>query len=111
MKIRKGILIPFPGFKAVNVFGVIFVRDKHIFLSDRFIRHETIHTKQMKEMWYIPFYLWYFIEWLIKIPFYRFNLKQAYRNISFEREAFRYEYIIDYENNRKRFAWLKMIKI
>jgi hypothetical protein len=38
----------------------------------------------MKEILYIPFYLWYGVEWLIKL-FYKGN---AYRNLSFEREAY-----------------------
>ena len=38
----------------------------------------------MKEMMYIPFYLLYVVEWLIKL----FCKGSAYRNISFEREAY-----------------------
>jgi hypothetical protein len=38
----------------------------------------------MKEMLYIPFYLWYGVEWLVKL----FCKGNAYRNISFEREAY-----------------------
>ena len=34
----------------------------------------------------------------------------AYRNISFEREAYANEEYIDYLENRKRFAWIKYIK-
>jgi hypothetical protein len=38
----------------------------------------------MKEMLYIPFYLWYGVEWLIKL----LCKGNAYRNLSFEREAY-----------------------
>ena len=42
------------------------------------------HTAQMKEMLYIFFYLWYVVEWIIRL----FMKGNAYRNISFEREAY-----------------------
>lgn len=66
MKIVRNRWIPFKGFWAINLFGVIFVRkdlpEEH--LSDplwleTIIRHERIHTRQMVELLVIPFYLLY----------------------------------------------------
>ncbi len=105
MKIIRNNYIPFKGFKAINLFGVLFVRG-NARISERTIRHETIHTAQMKEMLYIGFYLWYFIEWLIRL----FMKGNAYRNISFEKEAYSNEKDLRYLDNRKRFAWFKYIK-
>ena len=51
-------------------------------------KHEKIHIAQQKEMLVIPFYLWYFIEWLVRL----FKKGNAYQNISFEREAYVNEY-------------------
>jgi len=50
-------IIPFKGFSAVNLFGILFIR-KNVILTDRMINHEEIHTAQMREMLYVPFYIW-----------------------------------------------------
>ena len=85
MKIIYNNLIPFKGFIAINLFGVLFVRNeyKNRFESEGFsttttLNHESIHTEQIKELGYIFFYIWYFIEWLLRLPF-----GNAYYNISF----------------------------
>ena len=62
MKIVYNNIIPFKGFLAINLLGVLFVRSKYKGrVSDKVITHETIHTKQMREMLYVFFYLWYII--------------------------------------------------
>ena len=105
MKIIRNKLIPFKGFRAINLFGILFVRGNAI-INDRTIRHEAIHTAQMKEMLYVGFYIWYVIEWLIRL----FMEGNAYRNISFEREAYSNEDDVIYLESRKRFTWIKYIK-
>ena len=70
------------------------------------INHESIHTKQMKEMLYIPFYLWYGVEWLVKLFKYG---KDSYYNISFEREAYANQYDLKYLSNRKPYSWWKYL--
>lgn len=70
------------------------------------LNHETIHWQQQKEMLCIFFYLWYGIEWLIKLPKYG---KLAYWAISFEREAYYYDLDNNYLKRRKSFAWFKFI--
>lgn len=102
MKIIYNNIIPFPGFKCMNLFGIIFARTGK-YISDQTINHESIHTEQMKEMWYIPFYIWYFIEWFIRL----FLPGNAYRNISFEQEAYDNDKNLSYLENREKFAWLK----
>lgn len=109
MKVVKNIFIPFPGFVAINLFGVLFVRKEHAWrLKPNVYNHEAIHTEQMKEMFWIFFYLWYLAEWLIRVLFTKdFFSKQAYYHISFEREALTNENDMDYIANRKHYAWLK----
>lgn len=92
MKIIINNIIPFKGFKCINLFGILFCRKQ---LDKIDINHEAIHTKQMQEMLYIPFYIWYIIEYLIKL--FKGN---AYRNLSFEREAYNNYYNLNYLNNR-----------
>lgn len=54
------------------------------------INHEKIHLKQQIEMLVLPFFLWYVIEYVIRFIQYK-NLHLAYKNISFEREAYENE--------------------
>ena len=75
-------------------------------IYNRIINHEKIHWKQQLEMLIIFFYLWYVIEWLIKLIKYG---KAAYNNISFERESYANEENFKYLETRKHFAWLKHI--
>lgn len=101
MKIIINNIIPFKGFKCINLFGILFCRKQ---LNKIDINHEAIHTKQMQEMLYIPFYIWYIIEYLIKL-----FIGNAYRNLSFEREAYNNQYNLNYLNNRKHYSWIKYV--
>lgn len=101
MKIIINNIIPFKGFKCINLFGILFCRKE---LNKIDINHEAIHTKQMQEMLYIPFYIWYIIEYLIKL-----FTGNAYRNLSFEREAYSNQYDLNYLNNRKHYSWIKYV--
>ncbi len=105
MKIIRNKYIPFQGYKAINLFGVLFVRG-NAKIDNVSLNHEEIHTAQMKEMLYIFFYLWYFIEWIIRL----FMKGNAYRNISFERESYSNEDDVIYLESRKRFAWIEYLK-
>ena len=64
MKVVQNKFIPFKGYKYINLFGIIFTRDKSK-ISDIEYNHEKIHLKQMQEMLWIPFYLQYIIEYTI----------------------------------------------
>nr|DAD56671.1 MAG TPA: hypothetical protein [Caudoviricetes sp.] len=46
MKVIQNKFIPFPGYKYINLFGVIFTRDKSK-ITDIEYNHEKIHLKQM----------------------------------------------------------------
>ena len=107
MKVIYNDLIPFKGFKAINLFGILFVRNGST-ISDVDLNHESIHTKQMKEMLYIPFYVFYILEWFVRLIGCG-NSRLAYRRISFEIEAYLNQYDENYLKNRKRFAWFKHI--
>lgn len=96
--------MPFKGFTAINLMGVLFVRPG-VFLSSRLMRHERIHTAQMREMLFLPFYVLYLLEWLMRL----LGRGNAYRNISFEREAYDNEHDPDYLDTRRHYAWLKYI--
>ena len=105
MKIIYNNIIPFKGFKAINLFGIIFARKQ---LNQIDINHENIHTAQMKELLYIGFYIWYLIEWILRLISVKDSTK-AYRMISFEVEAYKEQDNLDYLRNRKHFSWYGFI--
>lgn len=105
MKIIYNNVIPFKGFKAINLFGILFVR-KGCKMNNIDINHEKIHSAQMKELLYIPFYIVYFIEWLIRF-LYLGNFDKAYRSTSFEVEAYCQQYDLKYLKNRKHYQQWK----
>lgn len=105
MKIIYNNIIPFKGYLAINLFGFLFVRKGSTHKLDEIdINHEAIHTAQMKELLYIPFYIWYLLEWLLLIFKYG-HIHTAYRNIRFEKEAYNHESDLDYLKNRKPYHY------
>jgi len=69
--------------------------------------HETIHWYQQIEMLIIFFYLWYIIEWLIRIFI---NWKRAYMSISLEREAYNNDGDMNYPSRRDHWSWLNYMR-
>ena len=63
------------------------------------LNHERIHIAQQKELLIIGFYIQYVLEWLVRL----FMKGNAYRNISFEKEAYKNQSNLDYLKTRKLF--------
>lgn len=124
-------VIPFEGFIAITIWPFVFVRKD---LAHKFDvvgeNHENIHAEQQKEMlgvgallgglllmitgslWWlllVPiFFWWYLIEWILRSVF---GTGNAYRNISFEREAYANEKDMLYPSvRRKSFAWMNYLR-
>ena len=97
-----------PKHYCMNLFGTIWARDTS-WIDRDVINHERIHTAQQRELLFIPFYIWYLIEWLIRLIQYR-NWNKAYLNISFEREAYTHGHNLSYLKNRKLYSFLKYLK-
>ena len=108
MKIIRNNILPFKGFAAINLFGVLFVR-KDVDITDKLLRHEAIHTAQMKETYYIGFYLLYLLLWIIYMFRCKFNNNAAYHSIAFETEAYIYSDCENYLENRPKFAWTELL--
>lgn len=123
MKIVYNKWIPFPGFFAMNLFGVLFIREENRYkeISKITYNHENIHTSQMLDfvrgneklliIGGLLFYMVYLVEWLIKLIITGFTLGRvkAYKSISFEQEAYNNQYDLLYLENRKSFSWTKHI--
>lgn len=87
----------------------ILVRDKQLLNNADFINHEHIHLRQQAEMLVLPFYVWYLTEFFLRWLIYR-NTYLAYKNISFEREAYTHETDLDYLSKRFFWAFLHFLK-
>lgn len=93
---------------AVVVFPFIFLLDEHYRKDLCLLNHERIHIRQAIEILVIPFYIWYSIEFLIRFAQYK-NIREAYLNISFEREAYRNEKNLNYLQKRPFWAFRSYI--
>ena len=105
MIIIRNNLLPFGKFTAMNLFGVVLCR-KDAEITQETLNHERIHTAQILEMAVLGFYLWYVGEWLIKL----LGDGNAYRRISFEREAYEHMHDMDYLSGRRHYAWVKRLR-
>lgn len=100
-------LIP-KGFAGITLYPFIIVNDKRAMQNKTLLNHEKIHLRQQAEMLVLPFYIWYSIEYLIRLIQHR-NRQTAYRNISFEREAYHNESSNTFLSNRPFWNFLKFI--
>lgn len=134
MKLIKNRLIPFKGFKAIMLFGVVFYKGKD--LTQKQFNHEFYHMMQWRDItlisavpivfisamfswWWliaIPFvyYIIYLLEWFIKLIL-SGNAMKAYKDVSFERDAREFEHVIfgdcTAEKQWSSFGWIKRIRL
>ena len=79
--------------------------------SDDFT-HESIHYLQQQECLVVPFYFFYMFEESFRAIVFCRGYDKAYEEISFEREAYKYEKEYEkYKRNRKCCAWLSFCKL
>lgn len=97
------------GFRGLTFYPFVFLADKDDKLNKVFINHEKIHIRQQIELLILPFYLWYFTEYLFRLIQYK-DRKEAYFNISFEREAYKNEKDLNYLKQRSFWRFLKYVK-
>lgn len=125
-------LLPFSGFKYINIFGWIWTQITNFVMTDDDANHEMTHTCQARDfipkflrdhlpVWltdffgYLIFYILYGIEFVIKLIASIFMKSPkgirhwVYRSISFEQEAYYNSWDPDYLKDRRRFAWAAFI--
>jgi len=117
---------------AITLFPFVFYLNKNVRANDITRNHESIHIRQQMEcavvglvvstilsllfrvtMWMlIPgallFYLVYIVDYIVKYFVYK-DWNTAYREISFEREAYLNANIESYIGFRKPFSWIKYL--
>ncbi|MBL7812739.1 MAG: hypothetical protein JNL57_10995 [Bacteroidetes bacterium] len=91
------------------IWPFLFTRYDKSTLSESILNHEKIHFRQQLEMLWIGFFLWYSVEFVLLYLKLR-NRDMAYRQISFEREAYGHESHKDYLKHRKWFAWSRYLR-
>lgn len=129
MIVIKNKSIPFGTYTTMNLFGIVFTK---VEMTEKIKNHERIHTVQMLEMaavvaviilafvlladisaWWLliscpTYYVWYVFEYMwISVM----HDKQvcAYKDISFEEEAYYNDDNLNYISSRKPFAWTKYL--
>ncbi len=87
------------GYIGITIFPFVILKTKNLKQDLVLINHERIHLRQQIELLILPFFIIYVFEFLIRLIQYRkWNL--AYRNISFEREAYGNEKDLNYLKSR-----------
>jgi len=95
-------------FSGIAIWPFIILKDKKLKQDLVFFNHERIHLRQQLELLIVPFYLWYVIEYFFRIIQYK-NRNKAYRNISFEREAYANEKDLQYLKRRPFWKFIKYL--
>lgn len=94
------------GYRSITIFPFIFLLHKGDRENRVLVQHEKIHIRQQLELLVLFFYVWYFVEFLIRYVQYK-NWNRAYRNISLEREAYANEKDLYYLKQRSFWRFLK----
>lgn len=107
MKIIFNRFIPGKSKVCINLFGALFVNEEAK-LSERARRHEEVRTAQMKELWYIPYYILYVLFFLYYTAM-LFSFKMAKEYNPFELEALSAYGDKDYLKHRNKFEWVHYV--
>ena len=100
-------LIP-KGYSGMALFPFILLKEQRDVSNSIMLQHEKIHLRQQLELLILPFFIWYGIEFLVRLVRYK-NRREAYYNISFEREAYANEKDLYYLKQRSFWSFLKYL--
>ncbi|AOW09391.1 hypothetical protein EM308_07670 [Flavobacterium gilvum] len=100
-------LIP-KGYRGLTVFPFVFIKYSFDSQNETLINHEKIHLRQQLELLILPFFIWYIVEYAVRLLQYK-NTNLAYRNICFEREAYANERNLGYLKKRPFFRFLSYL--
>lgn len=94
--------------RAMTIFPFVFLKNNKLREDKVLLNHERIHLRQQLECLIVLFYVIYLVEFLIHFLRKRSRI-EAYRRISFEREAFRNEKDFHYIAGRKPWYWVRYL--
>jgi len=92
------------GCSSITLYPFVFLKDIKQKRNVTLLNHERIHMAQQKELMVLFFYIWYVVEFVIQLVINK-NWNRAYRNISFEREAYIHESNLEYIKKRPKWAF------
>lgn len=92
--------------RGIMIFPFIFLSKERYKRDKYIINHEKIHYRQAVELLVVGFYLLYTVEFLVRLIQFR-QANKAYRNISFEQEAYRHETDLSYLQKRRWWSFLR----
>jgi hypothetical protein len=95
-------------FNALAIWPFIILKEKNLKYDIILLNHERIHLRQQVEMLWVIFFIFYLLEFFIKLVIYK-KPKLAYHNLSFEREAYYNEQNLNYLKERKIWNSLKYL--
>ncbi len=94
------------GYLGLTIFPFVVLKHAELRSSKILINHEKIHLRQQLELLILPFFVCYSLEFLYRFIQYK-TWSLAYRNISFEREAYTKEKDLNYLKSRSFFRFVK----
>nr|WP_296351601.1 hypothetical protein [Winogradskyella sp.] len=97
------------GFVGLTVFPFMFLKSETLKRNNVLINHEKIHLRQQLELLIVPFFIIYGIEFLVRLIQYK-SRKVAYRNMSFEREAYQNEGDLNFLQKRAFWNFIYFFK-
>jgi hypothetical protein len=97
------------GFNGITLWPFVILRKKELRSDVRILNHERIHCRQQLELGIIFFYVWYVLEFFVRLFQYK-NRNLAYQNICFEREAYTNEKDLNYLKKRSFWRFIKYLK-
>lgn len=87
-------------FRGLAIFPFIILKENSLKSNSTLINHEKIHIRQQLELLWVIFFVWYGIEFLVRLIQFK-NAYEAYQNISFEKEAYQNDTNLNYLKQRK----------
>jgi len=96
------------GFRGLTLYPFVFLKYKSDKENVVLLHHERIHIRQQIELLVIPFLVWYILEYLVRLIQFR-DRNLAYRNISFEREAYQNEKDLHYLKQRSFWSFINYL--
>lgn len=97
------------GYSGLTIFPFVLLKNDELKTDYVLINHEKIHLRQQLELLILPFYVFYLLEFIVRLIQFR-NWQLAYRNISFERESYGNEIDLDYLKTRKFWQFLNYLR-
>jgi len=93
---------------GITLYPFILIQNRNLKQNQSVLNHERIHLMQQLELLILPFYVFYLIEFGVRYIQLK-DFKSAYLNITFEQEAYKNDWNLNYLKNRGLYSWVKYL--